>query len=161
MKMVMKLKLKNYKNINNSMKTIIISIVIFFLLMTSNVYAEWVKKDYVTYFGTTDQSITVKWDAVDNAQGYQLELYHVERDSITKVASEGLTTTQLELTLPRSGHFIPRVRACSDYPACETHSEWSESINSEVAIVDGEARSWWIYGYVAPPGQIIIGIGGR
>jgi len=160
MNMVMKKKLKNYKIINNSMKYITILVFLIFSLAT-NAFAEWEKKDYVTYFGTTDQTITCAWDAVENAEGYQVELYHVERDSITRVASEGLTDTQIVLSLPRSGHFVPRIRACADYPACETYSEWSESTNSEVASVDGQPRAWWIYGYVAPPGPIIIGIGGN
>jgi hypothetical protein len=136
-----------------------IIILLFILLISNSAFGEWEKKDYITYLGTTDQSITVGWDAVENVEGYQIEVYHVERDSITRVASEGLTETQIEFNLPRSGHFIARVRACVDYPTCETAGEWSESTNSDVATVDGEARSWWIYGYVAPPGQIIIGIG--
>lgn len=139
-----------------------ITVFILTLLLTSSIaFAEWEKKDYVTYFGTTDKSITCAWDAVENAQGYQVELYHVERDSITRIASEGLTDTQIEINLPRSGHFVARIRACEDYPTCENYSEWSESINPEVATVDGEARGWWIYGHVAPPGPIIIGIGNQ
>ena len=66
-----------------------IFVILLLLLLTSfDAFAAWEIKDLVTYFGTTDQTITCKWDPVTNATGYQVELLHVERDSITRVDSD-------------------------------------------------------------------------
>lgn len=125
---------------------------LFIFITPSN--AAWEKKDVVTYFGTTDQTVTVMWDPVDNATYYEVELHHVERDSITRVGSDTLVDNNITFSLPRSGHFVPRVRACSD--SIDSCSDWTLSTNSERASVDDQPRAWWLYGYIAPPGQIII-----
>ena len=120
--------------------------------------------DVVTYFGTTDQEIKVSWDHNDPVPDYyEITLYHVER-GIESPAGIGKTDeNRIVFKLPRSGHFIARVRACLEssehVEGCETPpccSEWSESIDPEVASVDGQPRAWWIYGHVAGPGDIVI-----
>lgn len=125
-------------------------LVFIFLLVAFNVSADWEKKDYVTYFGTTDKTITCTWDSSTGATSYQVELLHVERDATTIVAVENLVATQITFSLPRSGHFVARIRACPD--DLEQCSGWSESVDPLVSSVDGQSRAWWIYGYVAPPG---------
>lgn len=159
----MKMEMKLSKNINNSMKKLII-IFLLTLFLSLNVFAQedvttsgWEKKDYVTYFGTTDKSITCKWSLVDNANGYQVEVLHVERNSITKIIEEDSTDNTVEINFPRSGHYIIRVRACGDFPTCENASTWAESTDPNIADVDGQPKGWWVYGYVAPAGQITIG----
>ena len=120
--------------------------------------------DRVTYFGTTDKEVKVSWDHNDPPPDfYEINLYHVERQTELPAGTGKTSENSITFQLPRSGHFIAKVRACMNSaegidgcdaaPCC---GEWSESIDSEVAIVDGAARAWWLYGYVAPVGVIAI-----
>ena len=34
--------------------------------------------------------------------------------------------------------------------------QWSISTDLNVSKVDGNPRAWWVYGYIAPPGPIVI-----
>jgi hypothetical protein len=140
-------------------KKIISTVFLFTLLFNSFVNAElsvlipnWEKKDYVTYYGTSDHTITVAWGASPGAAYYELEILHVERNTKTSIASgHSLTATQKTFSLPRTGHYIVSVRACdSNLSNC---SEWTSSLDG---IVDGVKRAWWIYAYVAPPGPIVV-----
>jgi hypothetical protein len=117
---------------------------------------EFVKKDLVTYFGTTDKSLTCAWDQLEpDVNEFELRLFHVERNVETAVANGKTSQRELTFKLPRSGHFIVKVRACErNYAVC---SDWSESVNPEVASVDGESRGWWVYGHVAAPGGLNFG----
>ena len=131
--------------------------IVFLMFFSYSVAFSWEKKDYVTYFDTTDNPVTCAWSAVEGAAGYQVQLLHVERDSTTIVSREALTDRRDTFLLQRSGHFIVKVRACKyDFNTCEVHSEWTESINSERSRVDDQPRAWWLYGYIAPPGEITI-----
>ena len=111
--------------------------------------------DYVTYFLTTDKSVIVSWDEQAAAQYYEVRLYHVEREDEVSAGSGRTKKNSITFQLPRSGHFIAKIRACNDDldPPC---SDWSESIDPEIAKVNGEPRAWWLYGHVAGPGNIII-----
>ena len=106
--------------------------------------------DNYTYFGTTAETITVKWETSAGATGYELRAYHHEQQIYIWVGS----TTNLEFTyqLPKSGHYTFMVRAVGNLG----ESTWSESTDPNVANVDGNPRAWWVYGHVAPPGPIVI-----
>ena len=138
----------------------IISIISFLILVLSSLsFAElsviipnWEKKDYVTYYGTSDHTITVAWDPSPGATYYELEILNVERNIKTPIASgSSLTATQKTFSLPRTGHYIVSVRACD--ASLSNCSVWISSLEG---TVDGAKRSWWIYAYVAPPGPIVI-----
>ena len=112
--------------------------------------------DYVTYFLTTDKSVVVSWDGQSAATYYEVRLYHVEREAEEPAGSGRTETNSITFQLPRSGHFIAKVRACIDESNC---SAWSESIDADVATVNGLPRAWWLYGHVAVPGGIIMNEG--
>jgi len=133
-------------------KKLLISIFVSTLLCYS-AYG-WESKDLVTYFGTSDKEITIAWDAVENADYYELKLFSIERN-VESVVANNISQTQLKIFLPRSGLFIVRARACSNSVGF-TCSEWSTSDNQTFATVDGQPKGWWVYGYLAPPGPIII-----
>jgi len=106
--------------------------------------------DYITYFGTTDKTITMAWDAAENAVKYDIRLYHVEQHVYLKYGYvEGL---QVSLKLPKTGHYIPEIRSVGTTD--DQVSEWVTSLTA--GTVNGELKPWWLYGYVAPPGPIII-----
>ena len=127
--------------------------VLWLILLSVNAFA-WDGLDYVTFFGTTDKTITVGWTVSDGAEKYELRLYNHERDVFEDIGE----TTAVEYTfqLPRSGHYTAQVRAlCLNDAGTEwLTSTWSESTNAEVAMVNDNPRAWWIYGFVAPPGNI-------
>ena len=114
----------------------------------------WSKKTNIEYFGTTNNEITISWSSVPEAEGYEIRLFHVERNVENIVANGKTALTQITFKLPRTGHYIVKVRACvNNYINC---NDWSESINSEQSIVDGTAQGWIIYGHVSSPGPIVI-----
>ena len=108
------------------------------------------KYDYYTYFVTTGAQITVEWLVVSNAKHYEVQIYNIERKEIKAIGITG--NTEMIFSLSRTGHYAARVRAVNDIGA----SAWSESTDPTVATVDGTPRGWWLYGYLAPPGPIII-----
>ena len=115
-----------------------------FLLLLALISFE--AKDYITFFGTTDQTVTVAWDEVPTATLYELQLHHQEQQVYISIGST--TETTFTFSLPRSGHYIAMVRAVNS----EGESIWSKSTDPDVAA----PKPWWIYGYIAPPGGIII-----
>ena len=108
------------------------------------------KVEFVTYFGTTDKPVGMEWDAGEGATAYEIRLWHVEKQVYV---TEGSTTeTWAMVFLPRSGHFIAELRSVNEETG--QASEWVTSI--EIGTVDGVDWPWWLYGYLAPPGPIII-----
>lgn len=140
-------------------KKIIPIVFLLTLLLSSFANAElsvptsnWEKKDYVTYYGTSNHTITVAWDASPGATYYELEILNVERNIKTSIASgHSLTATQKSFSFPKTGHYIVSVRACD-----ATISNCSTWISSLEGVVDGIKRAWWVYVFVAPPGPIVI-----
>lgn len=140
-------------------KKIIPMVFLLTLLLSSFANAElsvttsnWEKKDYVTYYGTSNRPVTVAWDASPGATYYELKILHVERNTEISIAS-GSSLTELKKTFlfPRTGHYIVSVRACD--ASISNCSEWTSSLNG---IVDGINRAWWVYAFVSPPGPIVI-----
>lgn len=114
----------------------------------------WEKKQITEYYGTTANTLTCNWTAVTDAEGYEVRLYHMERDVENVLASGKTTNTTLTFQLPRTGHYIVKIRPCrDDYTDC---AEWSESIDPTTSDVDGESAGWAVYGYVESPGGIVI-----
>jgi len=129
-----------------------VRLVLLILLQCSFAFADpSIGVDNYTYFGTTAEPAVLQWKASNGAVGYELRAYLHEQQIYIWIGS----TTELTFTyqLPKSGHYTFMVRAVG---AGDEFSTWSESTNPEVALVDEQPRAWWRYGYVAPPGPIII-----
>lgn len=135
------------KKLRNSLAIALISA---FLVVPTLAYSEWVAKDYVTYYGYTDELFTANWDLISSADSYEWRVYHVERDMY--VLSGESATTSFTIQFPRTGHYIIEVRSKNEYGV----SEWAKSIDSTKATVNGESRAWWVYGYISAPGPITI-----
>ena len=121
------------------------------LLQFSIAFADpMVGVDHHTLIGTTAEIITLGWDECSTATGYEIRAFHHEQEIYIWVGD----TTELTFTyqLPKSGHYTFMVRAVNS----SGESNWSESTDPNVAVVEGQSRAWWVYGFVAPPGPIII-----
>lgn len=129
-------------------------VVLLIVLLSINAFA-WDGLDYFTYFGTTAETITCAWNPSETAEKYQVRALHREQNIYVDF---GITNNcEHTVTLPRSGHYIFEVRAMKLEDGSATAylvSEWIQSIDPEVATVDGNHRAWWVYGCVAPPGPI-------
>ena len=113
------------------------------LLLVTVVQSE--EYNHYSYWFYTGNSITIGWDAAQNAVEYQIELYDIEHK--VPVAIGRTSLTQIQLVCPRSGHYFARVKTIG----ASEDSQWSETSNSQCSTVAGVAKSWWIYCRIAPP----------
>jgi len=112
------------------------------------------------YYGS-DQIITVEWDAVLEATGYQVQLVMFRRLPITIFDQGDTLETSIELLRPRVGQFLVRVRSwiwknaeetekqySTDDSACvgglDPKCGWSYSDDPIYATVNGQPGVWWI-----------------
>lgn len=114
--------------------------------------------DYITYYDHTEKSETVAWDPSENAEYYKFEAFHYERK--TSIVIGSTSQTQIVVNFPKSGHYVFKVKSCTSQSKDENGndlcSEYAESTNSQYATVNGEAKSWWVYRHVSPPGEVIV-----
>lgn len=110
------------------------------------------------YYGL-DQPVTVAWDAVLEAEGYELQLVMFDKYPQTVFEIQETIDTSITLSRPRSGNFIVRVRSwnwsglvkrySTDHPDCIDNPNlrcgWAYSDDPLFATVDGEPGAWWIY----------------
>jgi len=104
---------------------------------------------------------------------FQIKIYNVERDIYFWI-DKAIPRNVFEYTysFPKTGHWISMIRVDQKCelpyrdpasPECNNHnevdkedgheySEWSESTNSDVSIVNGMARGWWHFTWIAAPG---------
>lgn len=147
-------------------------LLLIFLLFSINVYA-WDEMDYYLYYGTTAESITVAWadprietptDINDDynplIDHFEISIFNKER-KIEQVVVNNIPGDVFQYTfnLPKTGHWIPKIRAVRhaivDGVEENTVTDWSESIDPEVAVVNGLSRSWWLFAWIASTGPII------
>ena len=133
----------------------------------------WEKLDYVTYSGYTGEEVTIGWTnpctdttTCTTPDEYEFEFYHKD---MGVVLIKGTTpNTQVTVKLTRTGHYIPRVRSkknnCThedpedpNSPMIPCFSGWAESIDPQYAVVDDENRAWWVFTWIKPPGDVVIG----
>lgn len=117
--------------------------------------ADWEikNKDAYLYWGTTDKPLKVAWDAQEG-NAFVFNLYHYEHSE--EVARGSTELNEVTFMLPRTGHYHAKVCAIAD-PGDEVDEvNCSLSIDATYAVVDGQPRAWWVYGYVAAPGPIIF-----
>jgi hypothetical protein len=102
---------------------------------------------------TTDETVNVAWDASpdDRVTFYDWNIYSVERKTI---ALSGETEqTQVSFKIPKTGHYIFNVRSGAVLYGQKKYSEFIDSTQSENV---NENVPFWIYGYVAPPSNVVI-----
>lgn len=101
--------------------------------------------EHFTYYLFTGESVTVGWDAVSNAQGYEFEAINVERGN--RVFAQGQTSElQATVVIPKTGHWIFQVRATN----ASGVSDWARSDSNTHATVNGQPQSWWVFAWIAP-----------
>lgn len=135
-----------------------LSITQFFVLPVTNANANFVLYEYYTYFGNTGEEVTVSWDAVaeedPNYITYEIRLKHVEQQIYVPVGTT--SNTQVTFILPKSGHYIVEARTIRTVTGEEpVVGDWTDSTKN--GMIDSELKSWWLYGKIASPGEIIIG----
>jgi hypothetical protein len=138
------------------MKRIIFALLIVFLFKPPPALATATLHDVAEWWVTTSEWVTMGWDASVGAQSYECQITCVETGRITvlPVSDPALTKT---FRLPRTGHYVAEVKACAVISGVKACSAWASSINvANHPIVNGVDRIWRIYGYLAPPGPIII-----
>lgn len=161
------------------MYKVIISTLILLLLVTVNAEAD---DDIWEYWKSTSDVVTIAWTpspepdwAYYNARCRWVEtdsFYYIHRDSSDIIPytmiynkfmeadsqkwdlEKKLTNATIQIKAPRAGHFEYFVRSCDEANNC---SEWSSSLNPNVATVDGHAKAWRIYYYLAAPEGLITG----
>lgn len=108
-------------------------------------------KDIATYIGTTDKQIKVTWDIVQEATYYKVRLVSIEREEEILI-NDHIDVNNIIFQLPKSGHYIVKIQACND----QICSVDSSSDDSQIALVNGEHKGWWLYGYIKKPGSLIF-----
>lgn len=134
------------------MKRILFSLIIIALIPLISWGAAFEPADpgaaLVSYVGTTDQSITVSWDAEDAATYYEVHLVDEDTGAETPNVNARVTDPETIVKLPRSGHYMVKIRACNEKEC----SDWTESTDPTKALVNGQAKGWLLDGRVAAPG---------
>ena len=102
---------------------------------------------------TTDGAVTCAWDASETAEFYELRVQWIDVTPAVIYNIDRTSLLELEVNLPRSGHFEFHVRAgkWSETEQAEVYSTWSESTNIECATVDGEPMAWRVCKKLATP----------
>jgi hypothetical protein len=82
-------------------------LILLLLFQTSNLYSE--EYDHYDYWIYTGEKIKVAWDTFPDVIEHQVELFHVEQNSVVAIGRTPLP--EIELVCPRSGHYFVRVRS--------------------------------------------------
>ena len=115
---------------------------------------KYVPVEIVTYYGTSDNYLTLSWEAGDGAESYEIRARNVERDVYVFLGkTENLS---LKFLIPKTGHYIIELRSVKNCSGELLYSDWIVSTDPTHFIVNGENKGWWIYGYPAPVGELII-----
>jgi hypothetical protein len=104
-----------------------------------------------TYSGYTGEAVTIAWQPDETADHYELQLYHEDHHQVA--ANVEAPGTQATITMPRSGHYLVRLRSVDAAGAAST---WHESTHPADARVDGAARGWQLFAWPAPAGEAEI-----
>lgn len=132
--------------------------------------------DYATLAGGSGNEIPLYWGEPNNPPGdyYEIRVSWLERPerkilwTFQQAEVEVVYEWQRHkrVKLPGNGHFSFEFRVCwnaqtvarlSGQPASEPAcSDWSSSLDPKVARVYEQARAWWVYGYLEPPGKPVV-----
>jgi len=98
-------------------------------------------------YSTTD-TVKVAWDAPleGAAEFYEVKLIWIDTNIEIEYDMGRTTELIMEITFPRSGHFIVALRGgkWSEEDQEEKFSVWVESTDPLIASVDGESMGWWV-----------------
>jgi len=140
-------------------KRLLISILFIFLFPSFSV-GEIVLYDCAEYWIPTSEFLTIGWDDGNPSevgiQYFKGQMKNVETNRIYTfdVISPALTKT---LKLPKTGHYIFLVQACKKELGIEYCSDWASSMDAtNNPTVNGVVRVWRFFGFVNPPGSIVI-----
>jgi hypothetical protein len=110
------------------------------------------KREAVEYYGTTDKLLQCSWPVVALAEGYEVVLHNIEKNSDS--AAGKTTSTSITFKLPKTGHYVVKARACrKNYTEC---TDWSSSDNPDEAVVTGLPKGWIVFGTIANPGPPVL-----
>ena len=137
----------------------ILALLTFLLVITFTAKsANIVYPEIGAWIGTSDETITIKWDRVEVAHHYEFVLFSIDRERATISASVPQTALNEKPSVliqpPRTGMYKALVRSCT---LEECSEDWSESTDpTKSVIIDPNtsefiSRGWIIYGYPAPP----------
>ena len=102
---------------------------------------------HLTHWAYNGNTITLGWNESVGADMYEVRVQHVETEQIFIVGeTSGLSINYI---LPKTGHYIFRVRAMNDYGS----SDWAYTTNPE-NVADG--NTFWIYSQIPPVTGVII-----
>lgn len=133
------------------MKRFLAVIMLTATVFSASAWADFEVLDYVTYSGYTGEEVTVEWDFTGDAT-FEVDLYHMEHKEHLNLTPQPITARSITFTLPRSGHYSVGVRAIKD----GVPGPWAGSIFPEDAQHNEEARAWWLFGALAPTGDIVF-----
>jgi len=139
------------------MKKFFIALCLFLFSVTTASALEL--RDYALYLETTGTNIVAKWDDTNNSANveYEVRLYSFERQVFVAIGKT--TNDTITFALQKSGHYTAYIRAnFIDQSECgnDCYTDWVLSTDLTYATVNGAPRGWWVYGYLAAPGPIII-----
>lgn len=144
----------------NHIKLFLISLVLLFSLNAYALTADgFEEKDLYLYYGTTADNITIGWDEPldynTETDTYEMVIHNPERDIDVGMVVD-LTGTTFTIQCPKTGHWIVKVRTKRVLEdSTIEYSVWAESTDPVYAKVDGVARGWWIFTWIASTGPII------
>lgn len=132
---------------------------LFFTALLSSVAAYATLNDYTytTKYGYTGDQRTIEWCQPDSADfpgiEWEVEIRDFEADQVVQ-RFEGVTSTSVTWTPPRTGHYIFRVR--NHYNG--QPSNWVDGTTDVGAHVScGDAQNgWWLFVWIKPVDDVII-----
>lgn len=111
----------------------------------------WTLHQAWTYSGYTGEAVTIAWRPDETAERYELQLYHEDHQQVARELET--EATEATVDLPRSGRYVARLRSVD---AAGTPSAWHLSTDPAAAMVDGEARGWRLFAWLAPADEAEI-----
>jgi hypothetical protein len=108
-----------------------------------------------THLATTDMKMEFSWKHNEpKPKYYESHLWSIDRK--VQIPLPNTTKNSVVASFPWAGLFVFKVRACND----DECGKWSPSTDPAYSVIvngKGEVKpqAWWIYGYLAPPGEIV------
>jgi len=130
------------------MKRILYIIIFILLLLLYPLISFSLEKglyDHFTYWRYSGDTLRISWDPVlyeNDIIVYEVNIYHCETEQVIIIGET--QNTFIDIKIPRVGHYIFKVRSWTSDKLLS--SEWAESIDSTRARVNGENKSFWVYG---------------
>ena len=102
---------------------------------------------YKTYWAYNGNTVKLAWNESAGANNYDVKVEHAETEQLLDVGSTSDLT--IEYILPKTGHYIFRVRATNEHGA----SAWALTTNPDYVV---GRITFWIYSQIPPVGGVGI-----